>query len=254
MIAISGLFSALFLSPFLVVVLVVVAAIVARGRRPRPATWILSIGAGILLVLSLPVTSNFLLRPLEYRYPPIAADTGGIGAVVVLGAGVRSNAPDESGSTALSQPAIARVTYGYRVARRLDVPIVVSGGTTWRSHTERTEAETARDFLVALGEPVDRVLMESRSRTTRENAQRTAELLGGRGVTRVALVTSAWHMPRAMKSFARAGMECVPAPTDYLSGNGPLAASDFLPSYDALRDTFVAFREYFGLVLYAAAR
>jgi uncharacterized SAM-binding protein YcdF (DUF218 family) len=254
MIAISGLFSALFLSPFLFAAAMIVAAIVGGRRHRRAATWLLASAAALLLIFSMPAVSGLLLRPLEYRYPPIAAAARGIGAVVVLGAGVRNGAPDEGGQPTLSETALKRVVAGFLLSRKLDVPVVVSGGITWADRGTKSEAAVARDLLVKLGTPVDRVHVEETSRTTRENARNVAVILREMGVTRIALVTSASHMPRAMKSFARSGVDCIPAPTGYLSADAGLSPVDLLPAFGALRDSSVALREYFGLVLYAAAR
>ena len=254
MIAISGIFTALFLTPLLFVALLVVAALVGRSGRRTLATWLIAVCAGALFVASLPVVKDALLRPLERRYPPIAADVAGIGAVVVLGSGVENGAPDEGGDPSLTQTAFKRVVYGSFVARRLDVPIVISGGTTWRNRGTKTEAAVARALLERLGIPSERILMDDKSRTTWENARNVTAVLRELGVTRIALVTSAMHMPRAMLSFRRSGISCVPAPTDYLSDNARIGAPDFLPSFAALRDSFAALQEYFGLVLYAARR
>jgi uncharacterized SAM-binding protein YcdF (DUF218 family) len=251
MIAISGLFTLLFLSPVIVIALMLAAALVGRTRRRGVATWLLGIGAVLLFVFSTPVMTNLLLRPLELRYPPFAADGGGVGAVVVLGSGVRNGAPDEGGDPSLSRTAYTRVVSGFLLSRRLGVPIVVSGGTTWRNQGTKTEAEVARNLLVRLGAARENIYTEGSSRTTWENARNVAVVLKDRGVSRVALVTSAAHMPRAMLAFGRAGVACVAAPTDYLSVGARISAPDFLPSFGTLQDSFSALQEYFGLVLYA---
>ncbi|HEY9595711.1 MAG TPA: YdcF family protein, partial [Spirochaetia bacterium] len=215
MIVISGIFTALFLTPVLFIALIVAAALVGRSRRRAVATWLLAVAAGMLFVASLPVVKDVLLRPLERAYPAIARDVTGIGAVVVLGSGVENGSPDEGGDPSLTQTAFKRVVYGSLVARSLDVPVVVSGGTTWQNRGTKSEAAVAQTLLVRLGMPAERVVMEERSRTTWENARNTASILRERGVGRVALVTSAIHMPRAMLAFTRAGVLCVAAPTDY---------------------------------------
>ncbi len=135
--------------------------------------------------------------------------------------------------------------------KRLGVPVIVSGGVTWQERFGRSEAEVAAAMLATLGVPAADVIQEGRSRTTRENAAETAKIMRGKGMTRIALVTSAVHMPRAMRAFAREGITCVPAPTSYRAQEKFHGVIDFLPSFDALRDCFDAFREYCGIVLYA---
>jgi uncharacterized SAM-binding protein YcdF (DUF218 family) len=98
------------------------------------------------------------------------------------------------------------------------------------------------------------VIREGKSTTTWENAREVARILSERKLSRVALVTSAWHMPRAMLAFARAGIHAVPAPTGYLTGDARLTPSDFLPGFEPLDNSATAIREYIGLAVYAARR
>jgi uncharacterized SAM-binding protein YcdF (DUF218 family) len=248
----SALFTNVVLSPILLVALMVVCAFLTRRRRP--AVWLLSVAAFLVLLLSMPVASSLLLRPLEYRYAALGSAAPRQEAIVVLGGGVRDRSPDEGGAPSLTPTALKRVVYGYRLYRRFAVPVVVSGGTTWRERGSEPEAEVARAALVNLGAADGSIITESGSRTTWENARNVASLLKARGISRVVLVTSAWHMPRAMLAFSRAGISCVPAPTDYLSRGGRLTAVDFLPGFEELWESVIATQEYCGIVLYAVRR
>jgi uncharacterized SAM-binding protein YcdF (DUF218 family) len=96
--------------------------------------------------------------------------------------------------------------------------------------------------------------LEDASTTTWENARDVARILVERGVTRVALVTSAYHMPRASLAFARAGVVFVPAPTGFLAEAAPWRVGDLLPSFVALRESFLALTEYAGALLYSVRR
>ncbi len=116
------------------------------------------------------------------------------------------------------------------------------------------EAEIAARTLEGMGLPAGMIISERRSRTTWENAREVKKILGERKMGRVALVTSAWHMPRAMLSFRRAGVEAVPVPAGALSLGRVARASAFLPSFESLADSFLALREYIGIVAYAVHR
>jgi uncharacterized SAM-binding protein YcdF (DUF218 family) len=108
-----------------------------------------------------------------------------------------------------------------------------------------------RTFLGDLGVPADRILMEETSRNTRENAIETAKILRERALDKVLLVTSAYHMRRALGVFRKAGIDAIPAPTDHQSrsivGLGPLA---WVPDAEALRDSTLVLKEYLGIQVY----
>ena len=95
--------------------------------------------------------------------------------------------------------------------------------------------------------------VESASDNTAENARRSAELLLPAGVRRIALVTHAWHMPRAVAVFAAAGFTVVPAPTAYVSAR-PATPLDFLPRATAMQQAATALHEWVGIAWYALRR
>jgi len=106
-------------------------------------------------------------------------------------------------------------------------------------------------FLVDLGVPEDKVLLERRSRNTYENARETRRLLADRGMDRVLLVTSAHHMRRARATFHAAGIRVIPAATDYeVSEERELALLDFLPDAGALGSSSYVMKEYLGFWFY----
>jgi uncharacterized SAM-binding protein YcdF (DUF218 family) len=252
MVVLAAVFTTLILSPLVFVILGAVVVLLLGIDRRRAAMALLSTGLLVMLVLSTGPVANLLLRPLESRYPPIAVDPPPVGAIVVLGAGVVDGAPDEGGSAALSDEATRRVIYGLRLYRGLGVPIVVSGGRVWGKG--ETEADVSAALLARLGVPEGIVVKEGGSRTTWENARRVAQILSQRGITRVALVTSAYHMPRAMLAFSRAGVTCVAAPTDYRVSKGRASLAEALPSFSALGQSFTSLREYLGIAQYRVRR
>jgi uncharacterized SAM-binding protein YcdF (DUF218 family) len=253
MVVLSAAFTTLFLSPFLFFLLLAAAAVLVALHRRKAALWLTSATAVALLAFSMAPVGNLLMRPLESRYPPFPADPPRVGAIVVLGAGVEGGAPDEGGGAALSEEAVKRVVYGLRLYRGLGVPIVLSGGRVWNTG-EETEADAAATLLARLGVPDAVLVREGRSRTTWENARNVAAILAELKIARVALVTSAYHMPRAMIAFDRAGVSCVAAPTDYRSYGGKMTFADVLPRFASLEAFFSAVREYVGIIQYRARR
>jgi uncharacterized SAM-binding protein YcdF (DUF218 family) len=114
----------------------------------------------------------------------------------------------------------------------------------------RSEAAAMRDFLVELGVPATAVVLEERSRNTRENALYTAEVLQAQGIGPVLLVTSALHMPRALATFQAAGVDAIPAATDFEVIQRPRVLLDWLPDAEALAASTRALKEYLGLWVY----
>lgn len=197
-----------------------------------------------LFVLATPFVASYLLRQLEAEIPN-SGDFAAAQAIVVLGGDQRigngGDIPDTLGPMSLE-----RLVFAARAFRQLRLPVAISGGLVPGAHAAAAalmKPVLERDFAV----PV--VWSEERSRTTFENAVFTAELLRGRDIGTVVLVTQAWHQPRALWSFERAGLHALPwpAPRDALHTG---RFDDFLPKIGALGDSFLALHEMIGGLYY----
>jgi uncharacterized SAM-binding protein YcdF (DUF218 family) len=195
--------------------------------------------AGALLWgLSTPVIADILLRSIE-RYPALdLAKPVDAQAIVILGGGVRVDAP-EYGSAAPGASTLERVVYGARVARATGLPVLVSG-----SHYEAI----AMDAFLQRDLAVTPRWVESHSRDTRENARMSAAILAPAGVRKLVLVTSAAHMARSVAEFEQAGFSVVPAPAAMwtLRERGILR---WVPNADALVRSQRALYEALGRVV-----
>ncbi|WP_058554078.1 YdcF family protein [Thiohalocapsa sp. ML1] len=240
----------LLLPPGLLLLLLAVAFLLVRGTLGRV---VLFIAWSLLLAMSLPALSGLLMQAVE-TYPPLPPamlDDTRAEAIVVLGAGVYSDAPEYGGHT-VDLNSMKRSRYAAWLHRRTRLPIYVSGGVG-----PRAPGPPMRRFLEQeLGVPVAAV--EEQSGNTRENAELTAPLLAKAGIGRVLLVTDAWHMPRAVAAFERVGVDVVAAPTYFLSGahrlrNGAEEADDWrdwLPQMAAFTASFYAIHELLGGAYY----
>lgn len=211
--------------------------------------------SGTLLALSLlwlfccasPLVADALMNYLERDYPPRSATSLPAAEVmVVLGGSTR-------GDTSLEQPAdlngqADRLVFAAQLFRNDKAPLLLlSGGSA--GHL-RPEAEEMAEVLTAMGLPPEALLLEPLSRNTYENAFYSAQLLQQRGVDRVLLVTSAFHMRRAQKVFEAQGIEVVPAATDYQLLRHATVLPPLLPSLQALGRTTYAVREIAGILVY----
>jgi uncharacterized SAM-binding protein YcdF (DUF218 family) len=139
-----------------------------------------------------------------------------------------------------------RLRYGARLARKLGLPLLVTGGKPYggRLAEGRTMAAALEDDFKTPARWI-----EEESNTTAENAARAFSILRPEGRTRIALVTSAWHMRRAELAFAKAGFDVVPAPTGYASRGEPRFL-DWVPSASGLYATRTALWELLGVLWY----
>lgn len=220
------------------------------GRRRLAGTGLLLLALAGLGLSSLPVVADTLLRSLEERYPELPVVELPIAeAIVVLGGGVHPRPKDQPYPDLHS--GADRVWHAARIFHAGKAPLVIlSGGVIPRLGTEISEAEAMRIFLTDLGVPPEAIRLEERSLNTHENAIFTAELLRDSGLTRILLVTSALHMPRAMAAFRAAGVEAVPAAADFMLEKESASLLRWLPEVRSLALSTAVLHEYLGLWIY----
>ena len=204
----------------------------------------------MLWLLSCPAVAIWLSVHLLPQVAPIQVETlkrQQVQAIVVLGGGVDHEAIEYDGPT-LSPDAMSRLLYGVYLSRSTQLPMAYSGGIGWADPSKQTsEAEVAALALTRLGAPALR-WQENQSRDTRENALLTAAMLKAEGISHIALVTHAWHMPRSWRQFEAAGLHVTPAPMGYIRSDlSPLL--QWLPSGKGMRDSGWVIREWLGLML-----
>lgn len=231
-----------------------VLSILATGLLGLSAGWarlFLFVAVLVLWGASTPIFSDYLGLTLEGRYPPVAAEaTPTADAIVVLGGAVRG--PDPPRVTPDLHDGADRVLHAARLYRAGRAPvIVISGGHIPWLGSKTPEANSIQLLLEEWGVPRASIIAESASRNTYENAVLTKAILVERGLQRILLVTSAGHMPRALATFQSAGIDAVPAATDFrVAHQDRRAAIDFLPDAEALSHTTDAIKEYFGYLYY----
>lgn len=217
----------------------------ALFRRRRWALGLALAGGGLLLAQSLPPVATALITTLEQRAGPVLSNAAGAQAIVVLGGGIKREAAEYGGDTA-NERSLIRLRYGARLARQLGLPLLLSGGRP--TNTDSSEAEAMAGIIEReFGVPVR--WRETESRDTADNAAMSARILRSAGIHRIVLVTQAFHMPRAKSLFAAAGLEVIPAPTDFKSGKREsFAPFDWLPQANALQTSYYALHEWLGIL------
>lgn len=243
-------------TPSNVILLLLAAGVLgARWRAGRAAGV-----AGIVLLLAcgLGPVGNALIAPLEDRFARPDSAVPPPALVIVLGGGVDDRVSDARFAVELNESG-DRVLAAIALARRFpEARILYSGGSAGLVGTPTAEAHLAKRALVDAGIAPDRVLVETESRDTAENARLTLALLAEESGARAArgapwLVTSAYHMARSVGVFRAAGIEVVAYPVDYRTAGAPDAIRPFSTVGEGLRRTDVAVKEWLGLLAYRLA-
>ncbi|MGK6314383.1 YdcF family protein [Neorhizobium sp. DT-125] len=207
----------------------------------------------ILFVTLFTTTGTVALQVLEARFPKPAEDPQALSCMIVLGGALDNEINTARGGIELNQAA-DRFVEALRLARNHpQARILISGGDGSISGGYEGEAQAAERLFSAFGISPDRLVKENASRTTYENTVNTAELLKDQGLENCLLITSAYHMPRAIGLFRTAGMTVTPWPVDYRTSGIVGPSLDFTQPALNAQITTTAVREWMSLVAYRLA-
>lgn len=248
---ISKLFTYLLLPPGIFVVLSLVAVFFVKKFKSFFIFFALS-----FYLLSNSFVSNALLNSLEKPYNTKLLRQN-VDAVIVLGGGSVAG----SANLPLSSDAYKRAMYALLLAKSQNVPLFFSGAGINNNYTEadalKDSFKEIEQFL-AIKIPTDQefqknqfaLYLEDKSLDTYENAQYSKEKFISSGILNptIYLVTSAYHMPRALMLYEQFGFRAIPAATDFKVGTREKVIWDYLPNMDALTNSYRALHEYAGIL------
>lgn len=226
-------------------------------RRRRMAAGVVA-GASLvaLLLMSTSWAGGVLIDSLERRAGPaidreaaraLARGPEAPGAVVVLGAGIRTDERDPLGPQSPRPLTLERLRAGARIATWSGLPVAVSGGSPLGAL--RPEAAVMADSLAADFRGRAR-WVEDESLDTASSARHSARMLREAGIDRIILVTHAYHMPRARATFETAGFKVDAAPIGFLAGHGARRTLAFVPGLPGLQLATLAMHEWLGIAWY----
>jgi len=232
--------------------LILIGAICVLARRQeRIGRVVLGLGLAGLLLAGFSPLSQMLIAPLEARFPrPDLAAGPPVTGIIILGGSEDGRAGSQKELAGLNEAA-ERITEGAALGLRFaQSRVLVSGGNGHLLKDVPAEALAAGRLLQALGIGAERLLLEDKSRTTWENAVMSKAMAAPKPGERWLLVTSAWHMPRAIGCFRAAGFPVEAWPVDYRLA----PRLSFEESYiSGIRQMDFAIREYIGLLGYYLA-
>lgn len=214
----------------------------------------LVIAAVLLLVIcGLSPLGNLLLYPLEQRFPKWDASRGAPDGIIVLGGSIQADLSVSHGTPVVIGAPDRLIAAAALAHRYPNAPILFTGGSAKLISNDAREADFAGAIFESLGIDKSRLIMERASRNTQENAQFSKALLAPKQGERWLLVTSAFHMPRSVGLFRKAGFAVEPYPVDWRVGGRDDLFNFTNIAIDGLGRTDMAVREWMGLIAYRAA-
>ena len=226
----------------------VVALVMRRFRAGRILVILACIG---YFVAGFSPLSPILLRPLEDRFTRPQSLPAPPKGIVVLGGAIDERMSAARGTSEINDAggrmtAAAALAHKYKTAK-----LYFAGGSASIFGSKLTEAVAGRKFFVEQGISADRIVLESQSRNTRENAEFVKRLAAPKPGEVWLLVTSAWHMPRSVGIFREVGFKVVPWPADYSThGTARDWSKPITTASRGLKLTDRAVKEWVGLIVY----
>jgi uncharacterized SAM-binding protein YcdF (DUF218 family) len=223
------------LPPGLLVIAFAVLGILSKRKLAKLLAFSFAL---FVYLLSIEPIKDVLYKPLEEAYPVPSKPEGD--AIVILGGGAYNTG-------ILKEDSTKRLLTGFVLHKQTDLPIILLGGA---SIGALPEAEVMKGLLLTLGVDKGKIYTDVNSKDTEENAQEVKKLCERLRCRRVILVSSAYHMRRAVLAFQKAGLEVVPYPTDF-KRDMRYNLHSLLPKMGVFADSYKALREYIGLVWYS---
>lgn len=225
--------TSLILPPGILIIIFLIISFVEKKRKF--IRFFAFFSALFIYLISIEPVKDLILYPLEKvkTSEDLNAD-----AIVVLGGGTYS-------SGFLKEDTMNRLLGGYLVYKKTKLPLILSGGA---AEEKLSDSRAMAEILKKIGVEENKIIEESRSRNTSENAVYTAQICKQKGFKKIILVTSAYHMKRAMKNFKKTGLQVLPYPADFKK-NGHYSFYSFLPNSGNFNLTSKLIREYIALSL-----
>jgi uncharacterized SAM-binding protein YcdF (DUF218 family) len=231
----------------------VIGTILLATRRARLGRRLMAVAFILLAVCAFSPLGYVLLYPLEQRFPPWDSTRGAPDGIVILGASVEADLSAAHGVPVV-RGAPDRIIRAAMLAHTYpNARVVFSGGSANLISNDAKEADHAAAIFEGLGIAKSRLIMERRSRNTLENAEFSRDLVKPKPGERWLLVTSAFHMPRSVGLFRKAGFAVEPYPVDWRTADRLDVMAFSSLGAEGLARTDTAIREWMGLIAYRLA-
>jgi len=206
------------INPLTILWILLILAGIFLWRKRRKTAKVLGVIAIIwLLIISTPFIPNTLVKALENKYPPLKQlyIKPATCNILILGGG-HTDDPRFPANNQLSTTALGRLAEGIRIHRQLPGSTIITSG--YKGKGTISQAKVLAETAELLGEETESIRLQTEPKNTREEAEQYKKLYADS--SQLILVTSATHMPRAMWTFKKAGLDPIPAPTNHIIKKG----------------------------------
>lgn len=214
-------------------ILVIVGTILIIFRKKKKGKYLVFAGLLIYYIFSITPGADFVIGRLEEDFTTLNVEMiNEAETIVVLSGGSKAD--------------VLRSSEVLRISTLKDhSPILIISGT--ESIADRNNLSAVESFFINRGIPSENIVVEDESKNTRENAEQVSKEVGEEPFF---LVTSAYHMKRAVMEFKRNDSNPIPAPTDFRKRKSSYLLGDYIPDSENLRKSDLAFHEHFGILYY----
>ena len=189
---------------------------------------------------------------MEKTFTPVTKEQlSEVDNYIVLGGGIYDEAPNSLGGKTgrPTAEALTRIVEAVKLYKVSPKKIIISGGIVFSG--DKSEGSVYKQFMIDLGVPKEDIIVEGKSKTTRENAEFTNKIMKKLGYKNAILITSATHMKRAVYIFEKVGVEVVPNPAGYISRyKKDYGIESYFPNFSNFMGIRAAVWEYIGLIFY----
>lgn len=207
----------------------------------------------LLAICAYSPLANFLLYPLEQRFPKWDSSRGDPDGIIVLGGPLDADMSAAHGVPVIAGAADRLISAAALAHRYPNARIIYTGGSPNLLHNDAKEADYATALFQGLGIAKSRLTMERQARNTKENAEFSRDIAKPKRGERWLLVTSAFHMPRSVGLFRKAGFEVEAYPVDWKVGTREDLLRYFIVANNGLELVDIGVREWLGLIAYRLA-
>jgi uncharacterized SAM-binding protein YcdF (DUF218 family) len=236
------------LAPGTLLFLLLASALYLQHKHPRVSRRLLTAATAFFGLLLLCPAGAWVLRPLEARFPAPTLNNQAVYGIIVLGLALDAEGTHRAGMPVLNDGAERLTTFVALARQYPQAKLVFSGGSGDIRAPDLREADQVKTLFSSLGLDPSRVIFERDSRNTYENALYSQAMVQPLPGQTWLLITSAWHTPRAVGCFEKAGWKVLPYPVDYRS-----VSNDHWAMFQAdqqLGMVSVGVREWLGLLSY----
>jgi uncharacterized SAM-binding protein YcdF (DUF218 family) len=228
-------------------------ALLLLTRFARAGRRLMATSLVLLAICAFSPLANFLLYPLEQRFPKWDSSRGDPDGIIVLGGPLDADMSAAHGVPVIAGAADRLISAAALAQRYPNARIIYTGGSPNLLHNDAKEADYATALFQGLGIAKSRLTMERQARNTKENAEFSRDIAKPKRGERWLLVTSAYHMPRSVGLFRKAGFDVEAYPVDWKVGTREDLLRYFIVANNGLELVDIGVREWLGLIAYRLA-